>query len=141
VLSFAIVGQSISEPNASRTTKPLAKESMNSGSPENRTRSIALFLGPSVSIREITAHLLLGPMIVIGALFKLKDLCRLSGYARQVDPKANEGHQRFRRCSQAIIPLVCNTTITTAQPHSPLSPTLTINAHIRPNAGAWGMEK
>ena len=141
MLSFAIVGQLSFEPIASRTTKPLAKESMKSGSPENRLRSLALFLGPSVSIREITTHLLLGPMIVIGALFKLKDLFQFLAILAKLILKANEGHQCSRRCSQAIIPLVCNTIITTAQPPSPLSPTLTINAHIRPNAGAWGMEK
>jgi hypothetical protein len=138
MLSFAIVGQFIFELIASRTTKPLAKESMKSGSPENRLRSLALFLGPSVSIREITTHLLLGPMIVIGAL---KIYFSFLAILAKLILKANEGHQCSRRCSQAIIPLVCNTTITTAQPHSPLSPTLTINAHIRPNAGAWGMEK
>ena len=88
MLSFAIVGQLIFEPIASRTTKPLAKESMKSGSPENRLRSLALLLGPSVSIREITTQLLLGPMIVVGALFQLKDPCRLSGYPLQVDPKS-----------------------------------------------------
>jgi hypothetical protein len=44
-LIVAIAGHLISEPKASRTAKPLAKESMKSGSPENRLSFMALFSG------------------------------------------------------------------------------------------------